>query len=109
MNSVRGSVFLSYTHDARTWHAERHSRETPRLLHAVLCAGRPSAEEVVYNHIDIKLHPITLQLDAAALSALTAFFKVRDAGGGDERNGRRLDRAMGITAIARAGALPLCC
>lgn len=57
----------------------------------------------MYNHIDIKLHPITLQLDGAVLSALTAFFKVRGAGGDDERDGRRLDRVMGISAIARAG------
>eukprot|EP00892_Ulva_mutabilis_P001714 jgi/Ulvmu1/11543/UM078_0033.1 len=64
--------------------------------------GRPTAEEVVYNHIDIKLHPITLQLDAAALAALTAFFKVRGASAGADRDGRRLDRAMGISAIARA-------
>lgn len=57
----------------------------------------------MYNHIDIKLHPITLQLDAAVLAALTAFFKVRDGAATDERDDRRLDRAMGISAIARAG------
>lgn len=66
-------------------------------------AGRPTAEEVVYNHIDIKVHPVTLQLDAAVLAALTTFFKVR-GGGGDDRDERRLDRAMGLSAIARAGA-----
>lgn len=72
-------------------------------MHRSARAGRPTAEEVVYNHIDIKVHPVTLQLDAAVLAALTAFFKVRGGGGGDDRDERRLDRAMGLSAIARAG------
>lgn len=58
----------------------------------------------MYNHIDIKLHPLTLQLDAAVLAALTAFFKVRGNASSDERDSRGLDRAMGLSAIARAGA-----
>ena len=35
----------------------------------------PTAEEVVYNHVDVRLHPLALQLDGALLAALTAFFK----------------------------------
>jgi hypothetical protein len=61
----------------------------------------PTDTEVVYSHIDIKLHPVALQLDGAMLTAITSFFKVaaRDTGASD----RRLDQALGMSRIQRAG------
>jgi hypothetical protein len=58
----------------------------------------------VYNHIDIKLHPITIQLDSSMISALTGFFKVREHVPGKKMSAdKRLDKALGLSAIVRAG------
>lgn len=65
-------------------------------------AGRPTPDEVVYNHIDIKLHPLLVQLDGTMISALTSFFKVQKTGADVEE--KRLDKVMGLAVIARAGA-----
>ena len=34
----------------------------------------------MYNHIDIKMHPLLVQLDGAMIAALTKFFKVQKTG-----------------------------
>ena len=81
-------------------------------------ADTPTATEVVYSHVDIKLHPLRLQLDTALILALAAFFKVRPPGAARDRaDGRSLDKSLGLSAIERAGAAaalftgctPVCC
>lgn len=67
----------------------------------MLCAGRPTPDEVVYNHIDIKLHPLLVQLDGNMVSALTSFFRVQKVGADVDE--RRLDKVMGMSVIAKAG------
>lgn len=59
----------------------------------------------MYNHIDIKMHPLLVQLDGAMIAALTKFFKVQKTGADVEE--KRLDKMMGLAVIARAGALSL--
>jgi hypothetical protein len=62
---------------------------------------------VVYNHIDIKLHPLLVQLDGTMISALTKFFKVQKTGA--DVGEKRLDKDLGLEVIARAGkCFPSC-
>lgn len=72
-------------------------------------ADTPTEAEVVYRHIDTKLHPLRLQLDSSLLVALSGFFKVKaPAGHNRSTDEHRLDRALGLSALERAGAhLPL--
>lgn len=73
-------------------------------------ADTPTETEVVYSHVDIKLHPLRLQLDTALLVALAAFFKVKAPGAARDRgaDGRALDKSLGLSAIERAGARFTC-
>ena len=73
-------------------------RDCPSMLGG---AGRPTLDEVVYNHIDIKMHPLLVQLDGNMIAALTKFFKVQKTGA--DVGEKRLDKAMGLSVIARAG------
>jgi hypothetical protein len=62
----------------------------------------------VYTHIDIKLHPLLVQLDGTMIAALMSFFKVRESGFQDDVEHRKLDKVMGVSVIARAGARGAC-
>jgi hypothetical protein len=73
---------------------------------APLCADTPTEAEVVYRHIDTKLHPLRLQLDGSLLMALSSFFKVKAPASRDRpTDERRLDRSLGLSALERAGVL----
>lgn len=47
-----------------------------------------------------------LQLDAAMMHSLTSFFKVREHAG-KASSDTRLDKALGLSAVLRAGAIPV--
>lgn len=64
-------------------------------------ADRPTETEVVYSHVDIKLHPLQVQLDGSMISALTSFFKVKEGGARQHKSGL-LDQSLGLASITRA-------
>ena len=64
--------------------------------------GRPTEKEVIYDHIDIKLHPLAVQLNDAIVSGITTFFSIKDV---DRRDDKALCEAYGLpVTTSKAGA-----
>jgi hypothetical protein len=84
------------------------SWEADELVRIYAIHGAMEARHVVYEHIEVLVHPIRLHLTAALAGALQDYFNLRDDEGTKDKEGKPAARAQEAAAARAAKQAGVC-